>query len=220
MFTANEDAAFALSRNIVKTKYEDLPSEVVEITKKSILDTLGVIVGASTMGQGCKEIVDLVKESGAKGESTIIGFGGRVPSWMAGFANGSMVHQLDYDDVGGAGHPSACIVPAAFAVAEEVGGVNGKEFITAVALSVDLNCRMGFAISRDKADRPNIGWFIPPLVGYFTATAAAGRLLGLREEGMLDAFGHTLQQAAGSQQVSYSPGSIFRGIRDGFPIMV
>ncbi len=115
------DAAFDIARSIVNLKYDDIPPEIVDITKKSILDTLGVITAASTMGEGCQEIVELVKKTGAKGRSTIIGYGGRVPSWMAGFANGSMVHQLDYDDIGGAGHPSACVVPTAFAVAEEVG---------------------------------------------------------------------------------------------------
>ncbi len=213
------DAAFAIAKNIVNLRYKDIPPEVVEVTKKNILDTLGVIAGASTMGEGSKQIVKLVKASGAKGKSTIIGYGGRVPSWMAGFANGSMVHELDYDDAGGpAGHPSACVVPTAFAVAEEVGKVNGKEFIVAVASATDLKFRMGFAISPSIRDTASSGWFLPPLLGFFSATAAAGRLLSLSEDEMLDAFGHALQQAAGSQKVSYSPGSVFRGIRDGFSI--
>jgi 2-methylcitrate dehydratase PrpD len=212
------DAAFDIARNAVNLRYEDVPHEVVELTKKQILDTLGVTAAASTLGQGSKEIVKLVKESGARGKSTIIGYGGRVPSWLAGFANGSMVHELDYDDLGGGGHPSACIVPTAFAVAEEVGGVNGKELIVAVAMAVDLNCRMGLAISRSGPSLGRSGWMTPPLFGYFTATVAAGRILGLTEDQMLDAIGHTLQQAAGSTQWQYSPGSVFRGIRDGFSI--
>ena len=209
------DAVFDIAKNTVNLRYEDIPPEIVDLTKKSVLDTLGVIAGASTMGQGCQEIVNLIKGSGAKGKSTIIGYGGRVPSWMAGFANGSMVHQLDYDDVGGAGHPAACTVPTAFAVAEEVGGINGKELIVAVASAVDLNCRIGLAINQEFLQT---GWFLPPLIGYFTATAVAGRILGLSEDGMVNAFGHVYQQAAGNHQVSYSPGSVFRGIRDGFSI--
>lgn len=212
------DAAFAIAKNAVNLRYEDIPADTVDLTKKSILDTLGVIAAASTMGEPSKEIVKLVKESGAKGNSTIIGHGGRVPSWLAGFANGSMVHEMDYDDLGGGGHPSACAVPAAFAMAEEVGKINGREFITAVAVAVDLNCRMGLAISGDRTNRAmgRSGWMTPPLLGYFTATVAAGRILGLTENEMLDALGHTLEQAAGSTQWQHSPGSVFRGIRDGF----
>ncbi len=209
------DAAFDIAKNIVNLKYDDIPPEIVDITKKSILDTLGVITAASTMGEGCQEIVELVKKTGAKGKSTIIGYGGRVPSWMAGFANGAMVHQLDYDDIGGAGHPSACVVPTAFAVAEEVGGVNGKELIVAVAAAIDLYCRIGLALKRDTASG---GWFVPPVIGFFSATAVASRLLGLSEDETLYAFGHVYQQVGGNQKVSYSPGSVFRGVRDGFSI--
>ena len=210
------DAEVAIARNAVNLRYEDLPSEVVEITKRQILDVLGVIAGASTMGEGSKEIVNLLKESGAKGKSTIIGYGGRLPSWMAGFANGSMAHELDYDDFGG-GHPGICTVPAAFAVAEEVGGIDGKEFITAVAMAVDLICRMEAAVSRSKDVSPlDFDWFRPMLLGYFSATAAAGRILGLNEGQMLDAFAHIYQQASGNNQFSYSRGSVFRAIRNGF----
>jgi 2-methylcitrate dehydratase PrpD len=211
------DADVAITKNAINLKYEDLPSDVVEMTKRQILDTLGVIAGASTLGQGSQEIVKLVKESGARGKSTIIGYGGRVPSWMAGFANGSMAHELDYDDFQDEAivHPGICSIPAAFAVAEEVGNVSGKEFIVAVAMAVDLICRMGNAIRR-SADAAQLGWFNPPLLGYFSATAAAGKILRLTEDQMLDSFGHTLQQAAGSAQMSYGQGSIFRGIRDGF----
>lgn len=212
------DAAFDIARNAVNLKYEDIPTDVVELTKKQIIDTLGVIAAASTLGQGSREIVKLVKDSSAKGKSTIIGYGGRVPSWLAGFANGAMVHELDYDDLGGGGHPSACIVPTVFAVAEETGKIDGKELIVAIAAAVDLNCRMGLAISRSGNSLGHSGWMTPPLFGYFTATVAAGRILKLTEEQMLFAIGHTLQQAAGSTQWQYSPGSVFRGIRDGFSI--
>ena len=64
-------------------------------------------------------IIDLVKEGGGKEESTIIGFGGKVPSWMAAFANGAMSHPLDYDDVDELGklHAGMSTVPVAFAIA-------------------------------------------------------------------------------------------------------
>ena len=61
----------------------------VEATKKSILDTLATILGASGTIPGCQEITELVKEAGGKEESSIMAFGGRVPAWMAAFANGS-----------------------------------------------------------------------------------------------------------------------------------
>ncbi|MBI4332928.1 MAG: hypothetical protein HY673_16800 [Chloroflexi bacterium] len=44
---------------------------------------MGCTLAASTLASGCREVVELVKGGGGKEESTIIGFGGRVPSWMA-----------------------------------------------------------------------------------------------------------------------------------------
>ena len=49
------------------------------------------------------------------------------------FVNGSLGHMLDYDDVGAGGHVSIVTMPVAFAVAEKLGGVSGRDLITAVA---------------------------------------------------------------------------------------
>ncbi|MDP2951845.1 MAG: MmgE/PrpD family protein, partial [Chloroflexota bacterium] len=90
--------ASVLARHIVRTEFSDLPPETVEVTKRSILDTMGVILAASTLEDGCRAVVSLVKEAGGKAESSILAFGGKVPCGMAAFANGSMTHALDYDD--------------------------------------------------------------------------------------------------------------------------
>lgn len=140
------DAAFAFAKNVVNVRYEDIPPEAIEVTKKDILDTLGVIVAGSTV-PGAKELVELVKEGGGKRESTIIAHGGKVPSWLAAFANGAMGHAADYDDL----HEEAIVqagtsvIPASFAIAERVGKIGGKELITAIALGIDMVCRLGLA---------------------------------------------------------------------------
>ena len=93
------ETSHVLAQYIVDARYEDLPAEAIEVTKKSILDTLGVILAASTLGEsGVKEIVELAGEGGGREESTILGFGRKVPVLMAALANGAMAHQLDYDD--------------------------------------------------------------------------------------------------------------------------
>lgn len=92
------DAAFEFADNAANLSYKDIPADVAEVTKKNILDVVAVTIVGSSVGMGCREIVELVKEGGGKEESTILGFGDKVPSWMAAFANGSMAHALDYDD--------------------------------------------------------------------------------------------------------------------------
>src|SRR5512138_994296 len=138
----------ALANYIFETNYDNLPPAVVPVTKKSILDGLGVILGAGTMGEECRTFVNLEKSGGGKEESTIIGFGARVPSYMAALANGSMAHALDFEDAheGALVHSNSAAIPAGIAMAEAVGHVSGKELITAVTLGSEIVCRLGLAL--------------------------------------------------------------------------
>lgn len=209
------DAAISFSRFIVNTRYEDIPTKDIEVTKKNIFDTLGAMIGGSTTEDAAIEIVKLTKEAGGKEESTIIGFGGKVPSWMAAFANGAMAHVLDYEDTHDVAvvHVGGCTLPATLAAAEAVGGVSGKEFITAYALGGEMLIRMGLARTRPTA------WYLfllPSVMGTFSSAAAASKLFRLNEEQMVSAFGLALQQTGGSMQVNFGPGSHVRAIRDGF----
>ena len=95
-----------------QSRYEDLPVEAIEGAKKSILDTIGVILAASGVEPAVRGVAELVRETGGSPESTVLGFGGRAPALMAAFANGAMAHCLDFDDHAPEGHhPSSSIVP-------------------------------------------------------------------------------------------------------------
>lgn len=205
-----------LVKNIVNTKYETLPSEVVQRTKRHILDTLGVMFPPSTLERGCIALEEITREAGGKEESTLIGFGGKAPCWMAAFVNGSLCHPLDYDDTVDefSNHPSAHTFPAAFSVAERVGNVSGREFITAVALGIDLNVRLSAAPKGSLLE--DYPWFSIPVFGVFSATAGAGKILALTEDEMVNAFGIALDRASGITETITSPDSEIRAIRDGF----
>jgi 2-methylcitrate dehydratase PrpD len=209
--------SLALAKHITDINYRDIPSSVVDITKKSLLDGLGVMLAASRLGEGCKQFVNLAIAGGGKKESTIIGVNTKVPAAMAAFANGSMSHALDFEDFhdGASLHPNAAAIPAALAVAESIGNVSGKEFITALTLGSDIVCRLGLARSQDE-DPLKSGWYMPPILGAFGATTAACKLLSLSVKQVLDAFSLTLCQATCSAELIYSPHSIIRAIRDAF----
>ena len=204
-----------LARNITDINYEDIPGPAIDAAKKSFLDALGVTLAASTLGEGCRAFVDLALAMGGVQESTILGFGSKVPAPMAAFANGSLAHALDFEDVHDSApvHPNAATVPAALAVAESIGGVSGRRFLTAMVLGSDLVCRLGLAFNENPLES---GWYIPPILGAFGATAAAGRLLGLDAERLVDAFSLTLCQATCSAELTQSPHSVVRSVRDAF----
>jgi len=197
---SNMDVAIILSRNIVASEYEDIPIDALEASKKLTLDILATAIGGST-AKGCQELVDLARDWGGKQESTILGYGYRVPAPNAAQANASMAHALDYDDThdGNIVHASAVVVPVCLAMAERKGKVSGKEFLTAVTLGLDLSTRLSGA-TRFKTDMLYDGWWNTPLYGYFSAAASAGKLLELDEDKMANAFGIAYEQAAGTMQ--------------------
>ena len=49
------DAAYLLAKNLVNLKYGDIPNEIIEHTKKQVLDILGVALGGSAKA-GVKEL--------------------------------------------------------------------------------------------------------------------------------------------------------------------
>jgi 2-methylcitrate dehydratase PrpD len=137
------DVAHDVVAHAVKATFSDLPESTVKISKKFILDTLGVAIAGSA-APGCGEVASYIKEIGGKPESTVIMFGHKVPNFHAAFVNGMMCHALDFDDTheGALVHANVTILPAALATAESVGGISGKDFFLAYALGVDFACRL------------------------------------------------------------------------------
>lgn len=212
------DAAIIIARNIAVTNYSAIPKEAVESTKRSILDTLGLMVAGSGIEPKCRDIVEFVKDVGGRKESSILVFGGKVPAMMAAFANGAMSHVLNYDDFVPEAflHPTSPTLAAAFAVAERIGKVNGKDFITAVTLAIDLIIRMALSVTQ-SIEGFKYDWHLTPLFGTFSSTAVAGKLLGLNEDKLADALGIAFLQAAGSFQMNWSIGVGVTNHRDAFP---
>jgi 2-methylcitrate dehydratase PrpD len=212
------EAAEILAQYAVGLKYEKIPALLRESTKRSILDTLGVAIAASTRGEGYKDLIELIQEGGGKEESTLFGVWTKAPAWMAAFANGAMARALMYDDTHDEAHthPSSTTVPAAFAVAERLGKVSGKELIAAIVAGNELICRMGVSVCRSSFGR-KMDWCLLNVHGVFGAAAACGRLLGLDAVRMQNALGIALEQSAGTME-AYSPGfaAMMTGMASGF----
>jgi 2-methylcitrate dehydratase PrpD len=198
------DAAYLFARNLINVNYKDIPQDAVEATKREILDILGVAVGGSAK-PGVRELREIVAEWGGKEESTVLCYGDKVPAPNAAQVNATMAHALDYDDTHEpAGlHPAVVIVPTCLALAERRGKFSGQEFITAVALGSDMVCRLGLAIRLGISSSPGTeggmgGWHLTTVNGFLAAAGTAGRILGLDEEGILNALGIAYHQCSGS----------------------
>jgi 2-methylcitrate dehydratase PrpD len=204
-----------LAAFVVETEYADLPNRTVELTKQCLLDAIGVSLAASGLGEGCQAFVDLALTQGGKPSCTVFGMPHRLPVEAAAFVNGAMAHAIDYEDAhdGTLLHPNAAAIPAALAIAEAMGGASGKELIAALAIGCDIAVRLAQGL---RASLPDFGWYPPPILAAFGATAAAAKLLRLNASQVRDAFSLTLCQATCSGEIKYSPDSVVRAIRDAF----
>ena len=176
-----------------------------------MIDVMGCLI-AGANAPGCRMIVDLVKKWGGKKESTILTHGGKVPAHNAAMVNSMMARSYDFEPVGTfmdgkdtPCHISGTTAPTAIAVAEQKAS-SGKDLLTALILGDDFASRINAAsnFSRDS------GWDNTGTVNMFGATAIAGRLWGLDEHKMLNAFGIVLNQMAGSFQSIYDGTHCFK----------
>lgn len=189
-----------LVQHLRDVSYGDLPPEAVNAAKREVLWTLGTSV-AGAGATGSDQIVEFVRMNGGREESTVIGYGDRLPAVLAGLANGSFAKALEYEDKlwMDSAHGYAIgtsVVPAAFAMAEHLGGISGERFLTAVALATDVAGRMMRAVPRSI----ETGWNATYIYSAFAATMVAGKLLELSEEQFLNAMGLAYAQTTGNRQ--------------------
>lgn len=192
-------------------RYEDVSPGARETAKKSILDTLGVSLAASSLEPAARSGADIVREAGGTPQATLLGWRGKAPAVMAAFLNGALSHCLDYDDMTPWGqHATSSIVPAIFALAERQGGASGRDMIAAVAAGQDLFARLRHFVEWKK------DWNLSTVAGVFAGVAAAGRVMGREPPRIAAALGIATMQSAGLMEMVSGRGSDLRGLYAGF----
>jgi 2-methylcitrate dehydratase len=180
--------ADTLARYAASLRYEDLPEDIVRLTKRTILDTIGCTFGGYDANPS-KIAIKLAGDLTAKQPATVLISGTKTSPDLATFANGVMIRYLDFNDAfvsltHGAGHPSDTI--AALLSAAEVNGRSGTDLITATVLSYEVFCKVA-----DVFDYLGNGIDHTTITG-MAAVVGAGRLAGLTPEQMVQAIGITV----------------------------
>ena len=206
----------ALCQFVANSKFERLPETTREAAARVTLDATGVMLGASGLSHEARAFVDLATRQGSPGPCSIVGYGDSVTAPLAALANGALAHALDFEDAfdPAPSHPNAASIPAAIAIAQAFGPVPGRDFITAIAVGCDLVCRLGLSLGRPMEHG---GWYPPPILGTFGATAVAARLLGLDARQTRDALSLALCQATMPGEIKHSEGTVIRAVREAVP---
>ena len=185
-----------LSRFAVEWARREVPKEVDLKVRLHILDTLAAIVSGSTLELGLAG----QRYAGALGGrpvASVLGTRLRAPLVEATLANGMAAHADESDDSHETSqtHPGCGVLPAALAVAEEV-GASGDAFLKAVHLGYEMTIRFGEAMApalsfaRSSLSCHALG----PLFG---AGFAAGSLMNFDEEQYLILLNYLAQEASG-----------------------
>ena len=172
--------------------YDDIPDHVIQVANQCILDWFGC---ASV---GCNEpLAKILRETFGyrAGSCSVIGSDLKLDAPTAALLNGATGHALDYDDTGSRTmcHSTAPVLPAALAIAEEI-GASGKELVTAFIVGVEVLGRVAIAMGRDHYPR---GFHTTATYGAFGATAAVAHLLKLPKDKYAIAMGLAASHASG-----------------------
>jgi 2-methylcitrate dehydratase PrpD len=183
-----------LAKRAAALAWRDLPDDLLERTKQCLLDWFAVTVAGAQ-----EELTDILIreaiEDGAKGPASLVGRSETTLPSTAALINGAASHALDYDDVNFAmhGHPTVTVVPALLALGEQR-KASGRLFVESFVAGYETAGRIGRLVEPSHYDR---GFHATATVGSFSATAAAGRMLGLSDTQLAVAFGIAATQAAG-----------------------
>ncbi len=191
---------------IVGTRLQDVPADVAELGKKSILDGLGLALAGSvsTLAPLMKQY--LASFGPCTGACRVIGTGLRTLPRFAAFANGTFIHADDYDDTqlavasdrvyGLLTHPTVTVLAPALALCE-LTARSGADLLSAYQVGVEVECKIAEAIAPRHY---NDGFHTTGTVGSFGSVAACAWLRGLDATRTAYALGIAAAQAGGLRE--------------------
>jgi 2-methylcitrate dehydratase PrpD len=188
---------------------EALPETVRKEAARTFLNWVGCAVGGSRHKTVDIALAALAPFSGPA-QASVLGRSERLDPLHAALINGISSHVFDFDDthLRTVIHPGGPVVSALLAFAEHR-KVRGPDFVNALVLGVEVECRIGNAVFPEHYD---IGWHITGTAGVFGAAAAIGKLLNLDAERMAWALGIAASQPVGLREMfgsmtkSFHPG--------------
>ncbi|MEM0054273.1 MAG: MmgE/PrpD family protein, partial [Nitrososphaeria archaeon] len=186
---------------VEEIEYHHLSQDIINFLKTHILDTLGATIAGSKADASIK-LLQLVCEWGGNPEGTIIVYNKKVPIMNAAWVNSTMSRGYDYESMlpKGATHAPASIIPAALALSEyskikKGTPINGKDFLAAIALGLDLNFRL--RVAGGSATAMGGGWLAETFAPLAIA-ALGGKLLRFDRSRIRNAIGIAYNQCFGN----------------------
>ncbi|MBT2689820.1 MmgE/PrpD family protein [Bacillus sp. ISL-47] len=198
-----------IARNIIRTKFGEISENAVYEAKRSLLNWLGVAIGAANH-ESMDKVLNVSKLMESSPQATILGRKEKADMLFAALLNGMSSHIYDFDDtlLETVLHPSSPVFPAVLAYSE-FKKKTGKEVLEAFIIGCEVQARLALSVYPSHYWR---GWHITGSVGGIGAAAAMGKLLELDEERTSFAIGIAatdptgLREMFGTMTKPYHPG--------------
>ena len=163
-----------------KLRFEDIPVDVVQIAKASIIDSLATQIYGAQLPWS-KMIAHYVMANQCGGKSRIMGMRNALTSApYAALCNGAFAHAFELDNLtkpNSGSHPGATVLTAALATAQNQSKtVSGKDLLTAFVAGTEIMIRVGRATQHSQEVH---GFHAPGTTGPFGAAVGSSRILNL-----------------------------------------
>jgi len=165
-----------IGRFVSNVEFDALPSAAIDAARLGFTDCVAVMLAGQN--EQAVRIVATVSDHGDRGASRLFLGPEQTSPERAALVNGTAAHVLDYDDVALAGHPSAVLVPAILALADELGS-DGRTMIAAYVAGYEVWAEL---LLRETDKLSNKGWHPTAVLGAPAAAASSAVLLGLDAE--------------------------------------
>jgi len=167
-----------------------------ELAYHGFLDTISCII--SGKNNSATEIVRKTASRFGTGNCSVIGENIKLSSPNAALVNATSAHALDFDDNyrHAITHPSAVLVPALLALAEE-NNFGIKDVIDAYIVGLEIQARIGKFVNPQHY---SAGWHSTSTVGVIGSAAACAHLLKLNKEQTLNCISISSSMASGTKK--------------------
>ena len=201
----------ALADYISSLRPEDVTASALEMAKRCILDLMGAAAAGFGTAAACA-VRNAVPRIFAGGSAAVWFSDLRLQGAASAMINSAAASALDLDDGHRAagGHPGASVIPAAVAVAEEV-GASAEDLLTAVVIGYEVGIRVAAARDFAALDTLSTGRWCA-----YGAAAAGGYLRKMPPRRLAQALAVAGVQAPGLSASGYS--SIMgNSVKEGIP---
>lgn len=218
MHDTNLTMARRLAQHACGMRWDDLPENVQAESLRAMLNWTACAVGGART-PSMEAALGGVLAMGSGGDTPILGRPERTGMADAALLTclSSSAQTFDDTHLATITHPTGPVAAAALSAAHALSTagkpVIGTDFLAALAMGIEFECRVSKAIA---AGGSHIGWFMTGLSGGIGAAVAAGRLLKLSEDQMTWAISLAAAQAGGlrathgSMAIAFVPGAAAR----------